>query len=147
MIDRFEGKYEFLSNFFPQVVVFRGIKWPTSEHAYQAMKTKEPAMWTHISRLSHPSLAKKAGRTHVCRNDWSYIKTYFMRQIVRAKFVQSDTLWSKLVDTGNQVLVEGNNWHDNEWGDCQCDKCKSMVGKNLLGNILMEIRNELKIME
>jgi hypothetical protein len=39
--------------------------------------------------------------------------------------------------------LEGNNWHDNTWGNCLCDKCKGIEGKNLLGNILMQVREEL----
>ena len=39
MIDKFSGKYAFLSNFFPAEVVLEGEKYPTVEHAFQAAKT------------------------------------------------------------------------------------------------------------
>lgn len=40
MIDRFDGtKYRFLSNFWPAIVFYDGLEYPTTEHAYQAAKT------------------------------------------------------------------------------------------------------------
>ena len=40
-----------------------------------------------------------------------------MKKILEQKF--SDTeLKKKLVDTGNEKIIEGNTWHDNFWGSC-----------------------------
>lgn len=36
--------------------------------------------------------------------------------------------------------VEENYWHDNEWGQCLCEKCVEVKGRNLLGRLLMELR-------
>ena len=48
--------------------------------------------------------------------------------------------------TGDKYLTEGNNWHDNYWGVCKCNssKCLDKVGRNKLGKILMQIREELR---
>ena len=39
VIDRFSGDYSWLSNFWICPVYFEGIKYPSTEHAYQASKT------------------------------------------------------------------------------------------------------------
>ena len=36
-----------------------------------------------------------------------------------------------------------NNRHDNILGYCFCEKCKGVEKQNILGKILMEVRNEL----
>ena len=41
-VTEFQGEYRFLSNFWPAQVVFEGVTYPTSEHAYQAAKTLDP---------------------------------------------------------------------------------------------------------
>ena len=51
-------------------------------------------------------------------------------------------LRTKLLATGNRVLVEGNYWHDNFWGECTCEKCKAtQKAENWLGKLLMERRD------
>ena len=46
-----------------------------------------------------------------------------------------------LLDTGEEILEEGNTWHDTYWGV----DLKTGEGKNMLGSILMRVRNELRI--
>lgn len=43
MIATLDGKYAFLSNFFPSPITFDGITFPTVENWFQAWKTKIPA--------------------------------------------------------------------------------------------------------
>ena len=40
--------------------------------------------------------------------------------------------------------VKNKEWHDNVWGNCECERCKETEGKNLLGKALMEVRSKLK---
>ena len=41
-------------------------------------------------------------------------------------------------------LFKKKGWHDNVWGNCECERCKETEGKNLLGKALMEVRSKLK---
>jgi len=66
-----------------------------------------------------------------------------MRSAVKAKFKQNSELLKLLIATKPHDLIEGNYWHDNIWGDCLCSRCKNIKGQNLLGKILMEVREEL----
>ena len=56
------------------------------------------------------------------------------------KFTQHPEIKEKLVSTKDFELIEGNTWHDNYWGDCHCSRCKKIIGQNMLGTMLMEIR-------
>ena len=62
--------YRFLSNFYPCLVVWRKRTYPSAEHAYQAMKTRDPEARRRIASLATPGEAKKAGRRLVLRADW-----------------------------------------------------------------------------
>ena len=57
-----------------------------------------------------------------------------MANVVAMKFSYHDELRSRLITTGDALLVEGNTWGDTFWG--QCDG----VGENHLGRILMGVR-------
>ena len=65
-------------------------------------------------------------------------KIDIMYNICKAKFTQNETLKTKLLKTGDAMLIEGNTWGDKIWGQV------NGVGENNLGKILMRIREELK---
>ena len=67
-----------------------------------------------------------------------------MKQIVLTKF-SNPYLKPRLLVTEDAYLIEGNNWHDNTWGACLCDRCQGKEGMNHLGNILMEVREQIKL--
>lgn len=140
-IKSFKNKYSFLSNMYPCKVEFGGITYNSTEAAFQAQKNVAKAeMFTKLSGRD----AKILGRKMVLPDNWEETKYEKMERIVRAKFVQNSDLKEKLLATGDSELIEGNYWHDNYWGDCNCPKCKDIPGKNCLGEILMKLRDELK---
>ena len=143
IIDRFEGKYMFLSNFFTDMPPVMG--YPTSEHAYQAMKTTDKAQRNAIRTCGSPGMSKKLGRKVTMRSDWDLIKYDVMKFVLMEKFQAGSELAELLLKTGYSDLVEGNYWHDQTWGDCSCgrDACKP-AGKNWLGILLNERRTLLR---
>ena len=143
MIDNFDKAYGFLSNFSESPFVFMNETWPTVEHAFQAYKSREKPIRDHIRGLKESRDAKRAGKAVVYRNDWHDIREPLMEMLVGAKFIQNEELASRLVKTSDQSLIEGNFWHDNDWGDCRCDNCHDKPGKNMLGKILMKVRQSL----
>ena len=145
MIVEFDGENEFLSNFYPSPILHEGIVYPTNEHFFQAMKTLDPAERKAIANAETPGMAKRMGRTIKLRSDWEQIKVDVMRTGLMLKFSDAK-LAQKLIDTGDEELVEGNWWHDNTWGNCHCPKCSGLGGRNLLGMLLMEVRTELQYM-
>lgn len=141
MIDFFDGEYAFLSNFYNASCIFEEKLYPTVEHAFQAAKSLDHAERDWIAAAGSPGLAKRLGRRINLRPDWEKVKFDVMEECLRSKFADS-VLKQKLLATSDEELVEGNYWHDNTWGNCSCERCKDIVGRNMLGNILMKLRTE-----
>lgn len=137
VIDTFFGVFRFLSNFHPAEVVYDGELYPTVEHAYQAAKTEDPRQRRLIAASATPEDAKRRGGMVTLRPGWDKIKPDIMGELLRFKF-SDPQLAGLLLETGDALLVEENWWGDTYWG---------MVdgrGSNVLGNLLMEIREELR---
>lgn len=133
----FRGNLGFLSNFYPSPIWWEGRKWPTVEHAYQAAKNLDYA--DLILSCKSPGEAKYIGGIVSIRSDWDSVKVDIMRELVQLKFEQNSELLDALIQTEGK-LEEGNTWHDTFWGVCYCDSCGG-IGENMLGKILMEIRD------
>ena len=114
---------------------------PTMEHYFQAMKADSMYDYIAIATAKTPGQAKRAGRRAVLRHDWEDVKEQVMEDGLRLKFADPE-LKQKLIATHPHELVEGTTWHDNEWGNCSCDRCRNIPGKNKLGKILMKLRDE-----
>ena len=144
MIDHFTGEYDFLSNFFvlPNAISHDGILYPTTEHAFQAAKSLEFRQRWEISKLDKPWQAKKAGKDLQLRPDWGQAKYHVMYELLTLKFVMNPELRGKLLDTYPERLVEGNNWHDQIWGKCECPRHQGQ-GENRLGQLLELVRQQL----
>lgn len=172
MITEFRHENRYLSNFWicPVMVAHPSCSpdclftWASSEHAYQAMKTREPDEINALYMASGPLKAKRLGREVTMREDWALVRKQFMLSILLAKFTQNQELGKLLTDTAPRLLVEGNTWHDNYWGQCTCRSCfgsaagpgyvpelfhtalvypRMHPGKNYLGKLLMAVRDVL----
>jgi ribA/ribD-fused uncharacterized protein len=139
VITEFKGENRFLSNFFESPIVFKGITFPTAEHAFQAAKARsvEDMLW--VAESDTPGIAKRRGRQVTLRRDWEESKISEMYLVCHMKF-KTPELEKRLMMTSPQHLIEGNYWHDQFWGDCLCDTHKDIQGRNYLGRILMHIR-------
>ncbi len=135
-IDDFSGEYDWLSNFYPSVVILDMLECPTVEHGYQAAKTLLVPERLVVIRMRTPAYAKKAGRKVTMRPDWDKIKIEVMEGLLRQKFARAD-LKQKLIETGQAELIEGNWWGDTFWGSYRGR------GYNHLGKLLMKIRDDL----
>lgn len=141
-ISDFSGKNHFLSNFHPSFVEMDGATYPTVEHAYQAAKTMDPEEREIIRTATTPGMAKKLGRHVNQRPGWisEGIRDRTMAELVWKKFSSHPHLAAKLIDTGDAIIEEGNTWGDTYWGVCRGQ------GDNMLGEILMEVRQHLRRM-
>lgn len=141
-ISSFSGKHRFLSNFWPaeikifDTVLNREVVWPTAEHAYQAHKTLDAAKREEILNAPTPGRAKRLGQKLSVRSDWEDVRLDVMWTICFLKFHSHPELMEKLKATGDVEIIEGNTWGDTFWGVCDG------IGKNNLGKILMEIRDD-----
>lgn len=139
-ISSFSGKYAFLSNFYPCIVEFEGLQYPSVEHAFQAAKTFDVEERKGFQVCPTPADAKHFGRKLKLRPDWESVKVSIMETLVRDKFTRN---WSEvnlaqlLLDTGDAYLENRNNYRDKFWGTVGGE------GRNELGRILMKVRSML----
>lgn len=137
-IEGFKDEFRFLSNFYFSTINWRGKRWLTSEHAYQAAKTSVEQEQEEIRLARNPAQAKRLGKAVTMREDWNEIRVDVMREIVREKFSQNEQLKRMLLATEDLYIEETNYWGDTFWGVCKGK------GENNLGKILMEIRQEFR---
>lgn len=142
MITEFKNEFYFLSNFFGCKIPYRGVVFPSAEHAFQGAKAKYPAEMEWIADADTPGQAKRRGRSVTLSDTWDSDRIAVMVEVCWIKFKQP-YLAQALLDTGSQVLVEGNYWHDDFWGNCMCPRHANMSGQNNLGKILMAVRDKL----
>jgi len=139
-IDRFNGVYEFLSNFYPvEIITPNGRIFPSVEHAYQAAKSLDGDEIAWIQSAATPKLAKRRGRrVKQLRPNWNRLRVDIMWALLELKF-SHPSLAAKLISTSPIQLVEGNSWKDTFWG---VDSVTGL-GQNRLGRLLMQVRDGL----
>jgi len=153
-IDFFDGTaHDFLSNFHAaEPIEYDGRLWPTTEHAFQAMKTLDFNYRRKISLTKGPGAAKGLGQRAAfvkhgveLRPDWDTVKFGHMLDLLRIKFAQSK-MRKLLLGTGDAELVEGNVWNDTCWGVEYFPRQNGRlgVGTNHLGRQLMRVRAEIR---
>jgi ribA/ribD-fused uncharacterized protein len=133
-------EYGCFSNFSQHPIRLKGKLWPTSEHYFQAQKFAGTVHEEEVLRAKRPKEAALLGRSRdkPLRRDWESVKDSIMLQAVRAKFTQHEELKAILLSTADAIIVERTE-KDSYWGDGGDGS-----GKNRLGQILMQVREELR---
>jgi hypothetical protein len=134
------SEYGCFSNFSKHSVFLKGKRWPTSEHYFQAQKFVGTEHEEEVRTCKTARDAANMGRSRKLplRRDWESVKDQIMLEVVRAKFTQHEDLKAILLGTGDAQLVE-HTAKDSYWGDGGDGS-----GKNRLGQILMQVRDELR---
>lgn len=144
-----------LSNFHESPFVFEGVKYDTVERYYQLSKANSAGNETLANRIVNaktPAECKahgdkvrfsKEGLTH-----WNQKKIQLMKAAVTAKFSQNTKAHQYLIKTGNKHLGEASPY-DKFWGtgvglrSNHATDQNRWSGQNKLGEMLMQLRNEL----
>lgn len=154
-IERFRGEHFFLSNMYPlqvPILALCGVEVPTSEHVYMSGRFVDPDVQAEVARVranpqdTSPYAEGKAVKEfardlvtagEIQLDDWVTAKLGLMYEACKRKFDGNPDIRKKLIETGEQELVEGNDWGDRFWG---VDPIGSRNGKNHLGKTLMVVR-------
>lgn len=157
-ITRFRDQHYFLSSMFPLpngVETRDGHVVRSVEVGYQADK------WINFPEIRRRFLGMRSGyeaKRHsraleargyepiVGARDQTLIdekKVQTMRWYVAQKFMRNQNVTTRLLATGDQIIIEGNHWDDDFFGAC-LDENGQLVGRNNLGLILMEARDLLQ---
>lgn len=132
--------YGEFSNFADYPIMIDDLRWPTSEHYYQAHKYTDPELMERVRAAKTPMEAALIGRDPKIpkRPDWDEYKDIAMDVAVRAKFAQHADLQELLKSTNDSLIFEHTK------NDCYWADCGDRTGKNKLGLLLMKVRSELK---
>lgn len=140
-----KGEYGALSNMAPNYSLFiNEVIIPNTEVLYQACRFPLfPNIQKEIILQTSPMEAKKISRKYIAntRQDWEDVKFEIMRWCLRAKLIQNWDAFSQiLLKTQDKNIVEYSTidkvWAAIPQGD------RYLVGKNALGRLLMELREE-----
>ncbi|MDB5034311.1 MAG: Swarming motility protein ybiA [Chlorobi bacterium] len=128
------------SNFAAYPIEIDGKVWPTSEHYFQGSKFPGTGHDEEIRLTPSPMIAARKGRDRKrpLRPDWEAVRDEVMLVAVRTKFRQHPELAATLLDTGDAEIIEHTK-RDSYWGDGGDGS-----GRNMLGRILMRVRDELR---
>lgn len=134
----YELKFYMFSNFSAFAVEFDQRLWPTSEHAYQAMKFMDFDIQEAIraERSAHTAMKLAQSMPEKYRENWDRDKVEWMEQICRAKLQQHEYIQRKLMETGDRELIESSPI-DSFWG-----WGPNKDGANHLGHVWMTLRDE-----
>ena len=136
----YEQDHYYLSNFSAFKVEFDGRVFDTAEHAYhfQRFTIHEDRVAIICADSAHSAFRYAQDNKARQRPEWNSVKAVTMLDILRAKAEQHEYVRRKLLQTGERELVE-NSWRDDYWG-----WGPNRDGLNMLGNLWMEVRAELR---
>lgn len=140
------------SNWYRRPFVIDGVQYPHVEQYMMSQKARlfhDEVRYAAILRTENPNDCKKLGKqvTPFDPKIWDGAKYEIVKAGNRAKFEQNPDLKAKLLATGTAILAEASP-RDKIWGIGKTARTAAEVdpsewpGKNLLGKILMELREE-----
>ena len=140
------------SNWYRRPFVIDGIQYPHVEQYMMSQKARlfhDDVRYAAILRTENPNDCKKLGKqvTPFDPKIWDGAKYEIVKAGNRAKFEQNPDLKAQLLATGTAILAEASP-RDKIWGIGKTARTAAEVdpsewpGKNLLGKILMELREE-----
>jgi ribA/ribD-fused uncharacterized protein len=138
-----EKPYGCFSNFSPHRIELDGQWWPTTEHYFQA-QTFVDTPYAELIRLAEsPARAAEMGRDrrYPLRQDWEQVKDEIMFKAVLCKFGTHEDIGALLLETGDAEIVERTTY--DYYRGCGMGG----TGKNMLGQILVRVRELLRAPE
>ena len=147
--------YGCFSNWYPAEFDYAGRHFANSEQFmmyHKVLMFHKYDLADQIMRTSDPAKAKKIAGQKFPEFDselWEKTCRTVVKRGVKAKFSQNEDILKTLLSTGNALLAECSPY-DKKWGigidinDPDRLVIAKWKGKNLLGRILMEVREELR---
>ena len=147
-IHKTDEEWGIFSNFGHTPIVVEGVTFDTSERLFQLMKFKDEEPVTAIYyKKGNPKMTTKHWEKTHRREDWSKIIVDAMKFCLTQKYEQSEAFRQELERSKGKIIVEDqtsfpkktpNTWGVKQQGD-------NYIGPNLLGRLLMELRDNGKL--
>lgn len=134
------------SNFGRVPVTVDGVTFNTTERLYQVMKYKDPEVRKAVFLATNPKMtAKHYEKLGLWREDWPEMIVDAMKYCLMQKYTQSEVFRSLLESSKGLYIIEDQTSFPKKtpdtWGVKLSADGKSYVGPNLLGRLLMELRD------
>lgn len=140
----FGGLSNMASNY---LLLVNGVRLLTTEALYQACRFPLlPEVQHEIIEQKSPMTAKMKSKPHrnKTRPDWDSVRFKIMRWCLRVKLAQNYSKFGDLLlSTGDKPIVEQSR-NDDYWGAKVVDGDMTLIGQNVLGRLLMELRERLR---
>ncbi len=133
---------------FPMVI--NGINARTSEALYQACRFPElPELQLQILSEYSPITAKRIGRPYISetRPDWLEVNVNIMRWCLRVKLAWNWTKFHAILMATKDLPIVEKSYKDSFWGAIPTHDGSTLIGKNVLGRLLMELREKVRNQE
>lgn len=135
----------FLGNMAPFPVTYENKIWKTSEALFQALRFDDNAIKEEIRTKASPMSAKmiaKKFKSRMVIEPMSKSDVEIMRSVVKLKFDQHPEIKRKLINSGEHIIIEDVTDRPGArhmfWG--MKKENDQWVGENMMGRILMELR-------
>lgn len=135
-INSFTGDYEFLSLEYPCEIKYEGIVFKNAATLLYALKSNDVGSMRKYARLSPFKARQKASKENNAFYDANFED--YVRKVCKLKFSQHENLVNKLKNTYPFTLINILKYNDTKLG------LYMGKGKNILGKVLTDIREELQ---
>lgn len=152
VIKWWKADYWFLDNSYEIQVLSGGISYPSVTHAFLAEQSDNVSIRLKIAQTSVVNLKELANKEIVKPYD-GFKGPDVMRKLLEYKFgvsswiagmtLDQTKVAQKLIATGTSTLVYGNNSCNQFWGWCNCSEHFNKRGQNVLGGLIMGVREKL----
>lgn len=134
-----QEEYGWLANYSYHKINVDDQIYKTVEHYYQSQKFNNHLIKSIIRKSPTPGFSKFIAKIlKIIRNPaWDSIKQETMYKGIKSKFIQHNDLLKLLLATDGKEIIE-NSLNDHYWGIG-----KSGSGQNIMGKLLMKLRDEL----
>lgn len=143
-----DGPWGILGNFGRTPLVIGGVPFDCTEKVFQVMKFTDAATRQAIYSVKGQTIKMKAKHGHKAgcvRSDWGRIIVDAMKFCLVQKYAQSAAFRAELERSRGLYIVEDQttfqNRAANTWGAKLTHDGKEYVGPNLMGRLLMELRD------
>ena len=146
-IRKVKDPWGIFGNFFPTPIIINNVSFKTSELLFQLMKFKDEEPVKAVYNANNPKMTTKHWEKTHRREDWGKMIVDAMKFCLTQKYEQSEEFRQELERSKGKYIVEDqtsfpkktpDTWGVKQQGD-------DFVGPNLLGRLLMELRDNVKL--
>ena len=146
-IRKVKDPWGIFGNFFPIPIIINNVSFKTSEQLFQLMKFKDEEHVKAVYNANNPKMTTKHWEKTHRREDWGKMIIDAMKFCLTQKYEQSEEFRQELERSKGKYIVEDqtsfpkktpDTWGVKQQGD-------DFVGPNLLGRLLMELRDNGKL--